>query len=76
MNDIVAPEIENAAPSRFLKFEPGQFAVAPVQDRVGEKEQRADGLKGGALGAPIYFCLVIFLAARERFVETRGSSGA
>ncbi len=29
-----------------------------------------------ALGAPIYFCLVIFLAARERFVETRGSSGA
>jgi phosphatidylglycerophosphate synthase len=29
-----------------------------------------------ALGAPIYFCLVLFLAARERFVETRSSSGA
>jgi hypothetical protein len=29
-----------------------------------------------ALGAPIYFCLVLFLAACERFVETRSSSGA
>ena len=28
------------------------------------------------LGAPIYFCLVLFLAARERSVETRGPSGA
>ena len=28
------------------------------------------------LGAPIYFCLVLFLAARERSRETRGPSGA
>ena len=29
-----------------------------------------------ALGAPIYFCLVLFLAARERSVGTRSPSGA
>ena len=28
------------------------------------------------LGAPIYFCLVLFLAARERSVETGSPSGA
>jgi phosphatidylglycerophosphate synthase len=29
-----------------------------------------------ALGAPIYFCLVLFLAAREQFSDTRSPSGS
>jgi phosphatidylglycerophosphate synthase len=29
-----------------------------------------------ALGAPIYFCLVLFLAAREQFGDTRNPSGS
>jgi 1L-myo-inositol 1-phosphate cytidylyltransferase / CDP-L-myo-inositol myo-inositolphosphotransferase len=29
-----------------------------------------------AIGAPTYFCLVLFLAARERSARTRGASGA
>jgi len=29
-----------------------------------------------ALGAPIYFCLVLFLAAREQFGDTRSPSGS
>ncbi len=50
VNDVVAPEVKHAAPSQFLEFEPRQFAVAAVQDRVGEEKKRPDRLQRGALG--------------------------
>ena len=50
VNDIVAPEIEDAAPSRLLEFEPRQLPVASVEDRMGEKQERANGLHARAKG--------------------------
>ena len=50
VHDIVAPKIENAAPSRLLEFEPRQFAVAAVEDRMRQEQERADGLHEGARG--------------------------
>ena len=44
VNDIVAPEIDNSAKSRFLKLQPGQLSVASVQDRMCKEQKRSDSL--------------------------------
>src|SRR5215467_3805983 len=46
VDDIVSPEIENAAVPRFLKFQPGELSVTSIHDRVQQEQERPDGLPG------------------------------
>ena len=46
VNNIISPEIENPTPSRLLKSQPGQFAIASIEDRMSKKQQRPDSLPG------------------------------
>ena len=44
VHDVVAPEIQDAAPTRFLESQPRDLAIAAVDDRVREQQQRAGEL--------------------------------
>ena len=38
VDDIVSPKIQKTSELQFLKFKPGQFAVASVDDRVQQEQ--------------------------------------
>ena len=47
MDDVVAPEVEDAAEPGLLELQPRELAVAAVQDRMEQDEERAgDGSAG------------------------------
>jgi len=44
-DDVVAPVVEHRPDARLLELQPGQLAVAAVEHRVREQEQRARDLE-------------------------------
>ncbi len=44
VDDVVSPEVEDGASGRLHELEPGELAVAAVEDRVRQEQERADEL--------------------------------
>src|SRR5206468_2105736 len=50
VDDVVAPEVEDAAPAGLQELQARELAVAAVEDRVEEEEERARQLHHRPLG--------------------------
>src|SRR5215472_4847729 len=50
VDDVVAPEVEDAAVARLLELQPGELGVASVDDRVEQEQDSAPDLDGRPCG--------------------------